>query len=88
MRLLLTFLIVLAVTLTLAGCGNVYLKGEANIAAETSAMDAYNAVNRATTQPASGWTERAYLTENFLQWRDLVRAARKDAAWGPKLEGE
>lgn len=72
----------------LAGCGNVQLKGEALTAAETSTVDAYNALQRATTQPDSGWIERAYLEENFRQWRWFVRSARKDTTWGPKLEGE
>lgn len=70
------------------GCGNVYLKGEAAIAAEKSAMDAFQAHSRASTQPASGWTEKAYLAENFKQWRYFVRSNRKDLTWGPKLEGE
>lgn len=25
---------------------------------------------------------------HFIQWRCFVRSARKDLAWGPKLEGE
>ncbi|HOF17355.1 MAG TPA: hypothetical protein PK082_00465 [Phycisphaerae bacterium] len=73
----------------LPGCGNVTLRGEALTAAETSAMDAYQAVQRAgattTTQPT--W-EQSYLVENFRQWRYFVRAARKDLTWGPKLAGE
>ena len=98
-----------------AGCGNVYLQGDALTAAETSALDAYQAVQRAgtgntgvspviangmgvqpvevgTSQPASSpavpqWLS-TYLTENFKQWRSFVRSARKDLAWGPKLEDE
>jgi hypothetical protein len=31
---------------------------------------------------------RAYLAEDFKQWRFFVRSARKDEAWGPRLEGE
>jgi hypothetical protein len=73
------------VLLAMAGCGNVYLRGEALTAAETSTMDAYQAYQRAETQPA--W-EKAYLGENFKQWRFFVRSARKDLSWGPKLEGE
>lgn len=71
--------------LALCGCGNVYLRGEALTAAETSAMHAWAAANRAEPEPA--W-QRAYLAENAKQWRSFVRAARKDADWGPKLEGE
>ena len=79
----------LAVVLCAAGCGNVYLKGDALTAAETSTMDAYQAAQRsggtATTQPT--W-EQSYLVENFRQWRSFVRSANKDLTWGPKLEGE
>lgn len=84
--------LVLLVAGLLAGCGNVTLKGEALTAAETSAMDAYQAVQRAdaepTSQPATPSWEQAYLQENFKQWRFFVRSARKDLTWGPKLEGE
>lgn len=73
----------------LAGCGNVYLKGDALTAAESSTMDAYQAAQRsgatATTQPT--W-QQSYLVENFKQWRFFVRSAHKDLTWGPKLEGE
>ena len=90
----------LLVMLCLTGCGNVYLRGEALTAAETSALDAYGALQRvdpcpscvdpaaATTQPAVEPWVKAYLTENFKQWRFFVRSARKDLTWGPKLEGE
>jgi len=80
----------LLVVLCVAGCGNVYLRGEALTAVETSALDAYQAVERAGAQCESdcpAWL-RAYLQENFKQWRFFVRAARKDETWGPKLEGE
>jgi hypothetical protein len=72
----------------LIGCGNVYLKGDAATAAETSAMDAYQAAQRADADPATPGWEKAYLTENFKQWRFFVQSARKDLAWGPKLAGE
>ena len=71
-----------------AGCGNVYLQGDGLTAAETSAMDAYQAVQRGNTDAATPAWEKAYLMENFKQWRFFVRSARKDLAWGPKLEGE
>jgi len=76
------------VLLCLAGCGNVYLRGEALTAAETSAMDAFQATQRADAEPATPAWEKAYLQENFKQWRFFVRSARKDEDWGPKLEGE
>jgi len=76
------------VLLCLAGCGNVYLRGEALTAAETSAMDAFGAAQRADAEPATPAWQKAYLQENFKQWRLFVRSARKDDAWGPKLEGE
>jgi hypothetical protein len=79
---------VLAVVLFAGGCGNVYLKGEALTAAETSTLDAYQAVQRADKEPATPDWEKAYLSENFKQWRLFVRSARKDLMWGPKLEGE
>ncbi len=88
--------IVALVLVACAGCGNVYLKGEALTAAETSAMDAFQAVQRAEAPPAATqppeaiappWM-KAYLEENFKQWRSFVRSAHKDTNWGPKLPGE
>ena len=78
----------LLAALCLAGCGNVYLRGEALTAAETSTLDAYQAVQRAEKEPATPDWEKAYLAENFRQWRWFVRSAHKDLTWGPKLEGE
>ncbi|MCG3181840.1 MAG: hypothetical protein BIFFINMI_04275 [Phycisphaerae bacterium] len=86
-----SFLIVaMAVLLVFAttGCGSVYLRGDAATAAETSTMDAYQAYQRATTQPESVAWQKDYLRENYCQWRWFVRSARKDMAWGPKLDGE
>jgi len=80
---------VLAV-LCLTGCGNVYLRGEALTAVEASTMDAYQAVQRAQPQrepECPAWL-RAYLEENFKQWRFFVRSARKDETWGPRLSDE
>jgi len=88
-RLILIALALLLALSTVAGCGNVYLKGDALTAAETSTLDAYQAAQRAgataTTQPT--W-EQSYLLENFKQWRYFVRSARKDLVWGPKLPDE
>ena len=76
------------VVLGVTGCGNVSLSGDALTAAQQSTMDAYQAVQRADAEPATPSWEKAYLTENFLQWRFFVRSARKDLNWGPRLEGE
>jgi hypothetical protein len=83
-------LLVLGAAVFLAGCGNVTLRGDAMTAAQQSTMDSYQATLRcgdATTQPASG-TIKAYLMENFKQWRSFVRSAKADLTWGPKLAGE
>lgn len=83
----LILLVILAVWL-LAGCGNVYLRGDAATACETSALDAYQAVQRSASQPTSPAWVQPYLQENYKQWRSFVQSNRKDTAWGPKLEGE
>ena len=88
MKLLIWILIGVVALIGVSGCGNVYLKGEALTAAEASTMDAHQAVQRASAEPATPAWEKAYLQENFKQWRLFVRSARKDLAWGPKLEGE
>ncbi len=80
--------VVLVLALVLAGCGNVYLQGEAMTAVEQSTLDAYQAVQRANADAATPAWEKAYLAENFKQWRFYARSAKKDATWGPKLEGE
>ena len=78
---------VLAV-LCLPGCGNVTLKGEALTAAQVSTNDAYTAYMKSEADPnMPGWS-KAYLHENVIQWRDYVRSAVKDEAWGPKLPDE
>lgn len=88
MRRIVLTLVVLVFLLAVPGCGNVYLKGDALTAAETSTIDAYQASQRATAEPATPAWEKAYLEENFKQWRLFVRSARKDLTWGPKLENE
>jgi hypothetical protein len=85
---ILCVLCVLCGGLFLAGCGNVYLKGDALTAAETSTLDAYQAVQRAAADANNPAWEKAYLSENFKQWRFFVRSAHKDLNWGPKLEAE
>jgi hypothetical protein len=72
----------------LVGCGNVYLRGEALTGVETSTLDAYQAACRTGADPNVPAWQTAYQQENFRQWRFFVRSARKDLAWGPKLEGE
>jgi hypothetical protein len=71
-----------------AGCGNVYLSGEALTAAETSTLDSWQAVQRASADPSIPAWQKAYLAENFTQWRSFVRAAKRDLNWGPKLPEE
>jgi hypothetical protein len=71
-----------------AGCGNVYLRGDAATAAETSALHAFEAVQRADADANTPGWEKAYLTENYKQWRFFVQSARKDLTWGPKLPAE
>ena len=82
------YVIVACVALAFTGCASVTVRGEAMTAVETSAMDAYQAVARAKADPATPAWEKSYLAENYKQWRSFVRSAKKDAAWGPKLEGE
>lgn len=76
------------VLLMLTGCGNVCLRGEAMIAAEGSAMMAYQAAQRADVDITVPSWDKEYLLENFRQWVYFVRSAKKDLTWGPKLEGE
>ncbi|MCY2927811.1 MAG: hypothetical protein NT031_20700 [Planctomycetota bacterium] len=75
---LLCFLLVLLAAMSLAGCGNVYLQGEARTAVETSAMDAYLASQKASADAATPAWGKAYLDENFRQCTN----------WGPKLASE
>ena len=88
MRTYVLCLLLVCSLLPLAGCGNVSLKGEALTAAEVSTLDAHQAVLRTQADESAPLWTRAYLVENFRQWRFFVRSARKDLTWGPKLEGE
>ena len=85
---LLCFLLVLLAALSVAGCGNVYLLGDAKTAVQTSAMDSYLSTQKAATDPTTPAWAKAYIEENFRQWRSFARSALKDANWGPKLPGE
>ena len=85
--LILALVLVLAI-LTVAGCGNVTLKGDSMTAAEVSTLDAYNASQRAGADPNMPHWTQVYLDENFKQWRCFVWSAKKDTAWGPKLPSE
>lgn len=94
-RLVSLFLVIVAVLIfcvcipaAMSGCGNVLLSGESLTAAQQSVMDGYQAVQRANADPATPEWEKAYLTENFKQWRFYVRSARKDLTWGPTLASE
>ena len=76
-----------------SGCGNVTLRGDALTAAETSVMDAYQAVHRSGAIDAqrAGTTltwEQAYFVQNFQQWRYFVRSDRANPSWGPTLPNE
>ncbi|MCE5280342.1 MAG: hypothetical protein ABFD92_07870 [Planctomycetaceae bacterium] len=86
MKIVLVVLLVLV--LNSAGCGNVYLHGEAATAVETSAMDSYLATQKAAADPAVPDWSKAYFEENFRQWRSFARSARRDTNWGPKLPSE
>jgi len=81
-------LLLVSVGVGAPGCGNVSLRGEALTAAERSAMDAHQAAVRAERDLDSSSWVRAYLAENYRQWRFFVRAARLEDAWGPALPGE
>lgn len=83
-RALLVMLLVAAAGV-IAGCGNVDLRGEAMTAAETSALDAWQAAQRAGADSTTPTWEQGYLLEDYAQWRYFVRAAKKDPTWGPKL---
>jgi hypothetical protein len=85
--LILALALVLAI-LTVAGCGNVTLKGDSMTAAEVSTLDAYNASQRAGADPNMPHWTQVYLDENFKQWRCFVWSAKKDVTWGPKLPEE
>ena len=74
--------------LCLPGCGNVTLKGEALTAAKVSTNDAYTAYVKADADPNVPRWMSLYLHENTIQWRDFVRSAVKDQAWGPTLPDE
>jgi len=70
------------------GCGNVCLWGDAMTAAETSALDAHQAAKRAAADPNMPAWGKAYTAENYRHWRSMVRSAKNDADWGPRLDGE
>ena len=84
-RMVMVLLVFLTVCL-LAGCGNVYLQGDAMTAAQSSTMDAYGFYQRVdgNSQPLA----KAYALENATQWRWFVRSALKSTTWGPALPGD
>jgi hypothetical protein len=69
-----------------AGCGNVYLTGDALTSVQQSTLDAYTFWERVdgNAQPLA----KAYGQENASQWRYFARAALRDPNWGPKLPGD
>jgi len=87
-RWLILALVLMLAILTVAGCGNVTLKGDSMTAAETSTLDAFNASQRAGADPNMPHWAQVYLDENFKQWRCFVWSAKKDVTWGPKLPEE
>jgi hypothetical protein len=76
------------VVLALAGCGNVYLTGDAMGCAENSALDAAGFAYRVREDPNASRLVRYYAVENAEQWRWFVRSAKKDLSWGPRLPGD
>ena len=88
MKRLIVLIVAAILVAAFAGCGNVYLRGEALTAAETSALHANEAQRRAAEQSVEPPWVRAYLLENARQWREFVRSAHKDKTWGPVLEGD
>ena len=74
-----------------SGCRSVQLAPDAMLAAENSALDAFLFARRTASAEDPNGVEllsRAYAPENYKQWRYLLRIAKGDANWGPKLEGE
>lgn len=71
-----------------AGCGNVYLRGEAATAVETSAMDSYLVAQKAGADGTCPTWVKGYLEENFRQWRSFARSNRAEPTWGPRLASE
>lgn len=88
MRVTVLLMAMVLASVCLGGCGNVSLQGDAMTAAQNSAMNAYQADIRAEKDPAVPAWLKAYIAEDFKQWRFFVRSANKDMAWGPKLAGE
>jgi hypothetical protein len=81
-------LVMVMAALWAAGCGSVYLQGEAMTAAESSALDAAGFAERVEVDGNASPLVRAYAVENAEQWRYFVRSAKKDQSWGPKLPGD
>ena len=81
-------LVALGMLVTVAGCGNVSVQGDAMTALETSTLDAFGFLERVQADPNARSLYRCYATENFVQWRWFARSAKKDMNWGPKLPTE
>ncbi len=87
-RNLLILVLLFVAVLSVGGCGNVSLSGDAMTAAENSVTNAYTASVKADLDPSTPDWAKVYLSENFKQWRFYVRSARKDLSWGPVLPSE
>lgn len=71
--------------IVLTGC-QVYLGGEAMTAATTSTVDAVEAARRANTDGNTPPWLKSYTVENAKQWREFVRAAKRDGKWGEEYD--
>jgi hypothetical protein len=80
------WLVVFVLAFLVAGCGNVYLQGDAMTAVESSTLDAYGFYQRVDGNALP--FVKAYAAENVQQWRWFARSAKNDLAWGPKLPGD
>ena len=88
MKTMKTVIVALLLLLLCAGCGNVYLRGEAATAVDTSAMDSYLVAQKAGSDSACPAWVKGYLEENFRQWRSFARSNRAEPTWGPRLASE
>jgi hypothetical protein len=88
MKMWLSVMVVLAMFVWLAGCGNVQLSGDAMTAAQTSTLEALGFYQRVQLDANASPLVRGYALENVTQWRWFVRSAKRDMTWGPKLPGD
>jgi len=67
------------------GC-QVYLNGEARTAVTNSTIDAVEAARRANADPNTAPWLKSYTVENAKQWREFMRSAKRDTAWGAEYD--